>query len=87
MSKPLVIQLREAKANITESVNAALREGIPCYLLEPIVKELLDQVKRAAEAEFERAVKQQEAEARAAATPTPEPTEEAGGEEDERAGV
>jgi hypothetical protein len=89
MSKPLIIKLREAKANITESVNASLREGIPCYLLEPIVAELHAQITKASEAEFERAVKQQAAEAKAAAAvkPTPEPKEEAGGEEDERAGT
>ena len=83
MSKPLVIKLREAKANITESVNAALREGIPCYLLEPIISEIHTQVTKGAEAEYERALKQQAAEA---AIPT-ETTEEAGGEKDERAGV
>lgn len=77
MSKPLVIKLREAKANLTESVNAALRSGVPCYLLEPIVAELHAQVTKASEAEFERAVKQQAAEA---SKPTPEATtEEAGG--------
>ena len=77
MSKPLVIKLREAKANITESVNAALREGIPCYLLEPIIAELHGQVTRVADNEYEKALKQQ------AISPTT--TEEAGGEKDERA--
>ena len=85
MSKPLVIQLREAKNSITESVNAALRGGIPCYLLEPIISELHGQVTRAAESEYERALRQQAAEAK---QPTPDAdTEEAGGEEDERAGA
>lgn len=81
--KPLVIQLKEAKANITESVNASLRGGIPCYLLEPIIAEIHAQVTKGAEAEYERAVMQQAAEAK----PTTEPTEKAGGEEDERVGV
>jgi hypothetical protein len=81
MSKPLVIKLREAKTRFTESVNESLRDGIPCYLLEPIVKELLEQVKKVADEEFERAVKQQVAAAKAAV----ETSEEAGGEKDERA--
>lgn len=84
MSKPLVIQLKEAKAGITESVNAALRGGLPCYLLEPIVAELHGQVTKAAEAEYERALRQQAAEA---AQPTSETTEEVGGEEDDRPGA
>ena len=83
MSKPLVIQLREAKVNITESVNSALREGLPCYLLEPIIAELHDAVSRAATAEYENALRQQAAEAAATA---PEPEEE-GGAEDGRTGA
>ena len=58
MSKPLVIELREAKANITEAVNVALRNGIPCYLLEPIISELHAKVRDAAQKEYEQALKQ-----------------------------
>jgi hypothetical protein len=87
MSKPLVIQLKEAKANITESVNASLREGIPCYLLEPIVAEIHARVTSAAEAEYKSALRQQAEEEAKAAASAEVTTEEAGGEEDERAGT
>lgn len=56
MSKPLVIKLREAKANITESVNAARNSGIPFYLLEPIVAEMHSLVSNAAQKEYEQAL-------------------------------
>lgn len=62
MSKPLVIQLRETKAQLTGSINAAIRGGLPCYLLEPIIAELHTQVSNAANAEYEQAVKSLEAE-------------------------
>lgn len=55
MSKPLVIQLREAKASFIECANNALREGIPCYLLEPIIAELHTQISASAQAEYEQA--------------------------------
>lgn len=57
--KPLVIQIREAKAGIVESINTAIRGGIPCYLLEPIIAELHREVSKGAEAEYAQAVKQQ----------------------------
>lgn len=74
MSKPLVIQLREAKAQIVEGINAAIRGGLPCYLLEPIIAELHTQVKQTAQAEYERALQEQAAEK--------EKNKEAGGEDD-----
>lgn len=78
MSKPLVIKLRQAKSNITESVNAALREGIPCYLLEPIIAEIHSQVSKAAQTEYENAAREYEATQKQAV----EETIEAGGEDD-----
>lgn len=59
MSKPLVIQMREAKAVIVESINAAIRGGIPCYLLEPIIADIHREVSKGAEAEYAKAVKYQ----------------------------
>jgi hypothetical protein len=56
--KPLVIQLREAKEGILAAVNTAIREGLPCYLLEPIIAEVHTQVSAAAAREYELARKQ-----------------------------
>lgn len=57
MSKPLVIQLREAKENILESINTAIRDGVPCFLLEPIIAEIHTQTTKAAQDEYDRALK------------------------------
>lgn len=56
--KPMIIKLKESKASIMESVNASLNNGIPCYLLEPIIAEVLSQIRIGAQAEYERALKQ-----------------------------
>ena len=58
MLKPLVIKLKEAKANISESVNAARHDGVPFYLLEPIVADLHAQISKAAQTEYEQVQKQ-----------------------------
>lgn len=68
INKPLVIKLREAKTNILESVNAAIRSGIPCYLLESIVADIHREVSKGAETEYEQAVKRQTEEAKEEAT-------------------
>ena len=56
-NKPMIIKVREAKENILKSVNMALRDGIPCYLLEPIISELHTQVSKAAQSEYLQAQK------------------------------
>ncbi len=58
MNKPLVIQINETKKNITESVQSAIHDGIPCFLLEPIIAELHRKVSEAAQMEYARAQKQ-----------------------------
>lgn len=57
--KPLIIKLREARESITKSVNMAIKNGIPCFLLESIVAELHMQVSKASQVEYEQALKQQ----------------------------
>lgn len=84
MSKPLVIQMREAKANIIESVNNALQGGIPCFLLEPIIAEIHTQVSKSAQAEYEEAQRQLELEEKEKAERPAE--EEAEGERGESDG-
>lgn len=56
---PLVIRLREAKAGIFAAVNAALeQQGLPCYLLEPILAEAHQQISAGAAREYEAAKRQ-----------------------------
>ena len=65
---PLVLRLREAKESIVSAVNAAIKEqGLPCFLLEPIIAEVHNQVSAEATREYNIAKKQ---------------NEEAGGEDD-----
>lgn len=54
--KPLVIELNEAKLEITQSINNVLRQHkLPYYLVEPILAELYAQVKEGARNELEAA--------------------------------
>lgn len=55
MNKPLVIKLKELKNSIMASVKSANRDGIPCYLVEPIIAEIHRQVSDAAQTEYVRA--------------------------------
>lgn len=56
IQKPLVIELNEAKIELTQSINNVLRQRkLPCYLVEPILAELYSQVKEGARNELEAA--------------------------------
>lgn len=57
--KPLVVELHEAKMELTQSINNVLRQRkLPCYLIEPILAELYSQVKEGARNELESAMAQ-----------------------------
>ena len=68
VERPLVLEMRDAKAEIVSSVNAAIQNRrIPCYLLRGILEEILTSVKEierteiaAAEAQYKAAVEEQE---------------------------
>ena len=68
VERPLVLEMRDAKAEIVGSVNAAIQNRrIPCYLLRGILEEILTSVKdierteiAAAEAQYKAAVEEQE---------------------------
>lgn len=69
-NRPLVLRLREAKENILAAVNAAIKEqDLPCYLIEPIISEVHNQVSATALREYE------------IAKQTAEKTTEAGGDD------
>ena len=44
-ARPLILELEDAKANICQEVNAALRKGLPCYLVKDILEGLLSQIR------------------------------------------
>ena len=66
--RPLVLEMRDAKAEIVNSVNAAIQKrGLPCYILRGILEEILTSVKEiekneiaAAEQQYAEAVKEQQ---------------------------
>lgn len=54
-ARPLIIEIEDAKANICQEVNAALRKGLPCYLVKDILDGILYQIREGAKAELEAA--------------------------------
>lgn len=59
MDKPLIIRLNETKTELISVINNAVQQsGIPCYLLEPILSELLTQVRDGARSELQMAREQ-----------------------------
>lgn len=62
-NKPLIIEMEEAKAELSQCINHILNDrGIPCYWLEPVLGGIYTQVKMNAKKELEMAqeyVKQQ----------------------------
>ena len=54
--KPLIVEIEEAKQEITEAINEALkRHNLPCYFIDPILSLLVLQVKDGAKSELEMA--------------------------------
>lgn len=62
--RPMVVVVNEARQELITVINHYLRdEQIPCFILEPIVKELYTELKLNADKEYEQGlalVKQQE---------------------------
>ena len=58
MNKPLCIELEEATQEIAQAVEKASKEhGLPCYLLVPIVEDLLARLHNGKQRELEEARK------------------------------
>lgn len=62
-ARPLILELDDAKANICQEINTALRKGIPCYLLKDALEGVLSQIREGAKAELEAARAQEAARA------------------------
>ncbi len=62
MNKPLIIEIEEAKIELTQCVNEILQKhGLNCYLIEPSFAELYAQVRATAQNELAQAKAQMEA--------------------------
>lgn len=44
MKKPICLQLEDAKTELINVIDKYRKEGVPCFLLEPIMKDLYGQV-------------------------------------------
>ena len=53
--RPLIIEFNEARIELTQSINNILQRGLPCYLIEPILAELLAQIKMGSQNELAQA--------------------------------
>lgn len=55
-NKPLIIEMEEAKAELSQCMNHILQDrGIPCYWFEPVLASMYSQVKNGAKKELEMA--------------------------------
>ena len=63
MNKPLIITLNEVKMNLASVINNAMQqEGLPCYLIEPILSEMLSTIREGVRNEMQAAQEQMEKE-------------------------
>jgi len=68
VNRPLCLEMRDAKAEIVQSVNSAMQKrGLPCFILRGILEEVLNSVKEiernelsAAEESYQNALKESE---------------------------
>lgn len=62
MNKPLCLELEEATNELNQTIERISREhNLPCYLLEPLVSDLLARLQNGKRAELEEARKSYEA--------------------------
>lgn len=50
--RPLILEFNEAKMEIAESINKAIRRGIPCFMLQDMINNLANQINSAAAQEL-----------------------------------
>ena len=61
-TKPLIVELEDAKAEFVQFINTLQHRGLPCYLIEMAISDVYAQLKKGASAELEAARKQNAAE-------------------------
>lgn len=53
-NRPIILEIEEAKNEIVQCINGVIQtHQLPCYFLEPILKEVYGQIKAAAQSELE----------------------------------
>ena len=61
--RPLILEIEDVKQSLIQIINEAIQvRGIPCFILEPVLNNLVTQVRLGYKEELER-VKKQESEA------------------------
>lgn len=63
-SRSLILEIEDAKVNISREINSALRKGVPCYFVRDILERFLAQVKEGANTELKKAREQETAQAK-----------------------
>ena len=54
--RPIILEIEEAKNKLMQRVNAIMQaHNLPCYFMEPIIKDIYTQVKIGAQDELESA--------------------------------
>lgn len=57
--RPLILEVEDVKQSLIQTINEAVRRGVPCFILEPIMNDLTTQVKMGAKEELLRVQKQE----------------------------
>lgn len=58
INKPVILLAEETKTKLVDIINAAIQNGLPCYMLEPIIGELHTDIANAKRKELEMVQKQ-----------------------------
>lgn len=58
INKPAILVAEETKTKLVDTINAAIQNGLPCYMLEPIIRELFTDISNAKRQELEAVQKQ-----------------------------
>ena len=58
INKPAILVAEETKTKLVSTINGAIQNGLPCYMLEPIIRELFTDISNAKRQELEAVQKQ-----------------------------
>ena len=58
INKPAILVAEETKTKLVNTINTAIQNGLPCYMLEPIIRELFTDISNAKKQELEMVQKQ-----------------------------
>ena len=54
----MILEAEQMKLALVNIVNGAIQKGVPCYVIEPIVKDILSQVSAIKEQEIQHAAQE-----------------------------